>query len=75
MSFRMIPFPPRVAMTTAELPEPLIFQQSEIILFKQILQRIDGPAARHSVCSVYSVDYKKFVFICVHSWFQINILY
>jgi hypothetical protein len=36
-------------MTTAELPEPLFFQQSEIILFKQILQRIDGPAARHSV--------------------------
>ena len=48
----MIPFPPRVAMTTAELPEPLIFQQSEIILFKQILQRIDGPEARLSVYSV-----------------------
>ena len=38
------------------------FQHSEFILFKQILQRIDGPAARHSVCSVYSVDSKILIF-------------
>ena len=29
-------------------------------------------SARHSVSSVFSVDYKKFVSIRVHSWFQIN---
>ena len=40
---------------TAEPPEPLIFQHSEFILFKQILQRIDGPAARH-----YSYYYSSF---------------
>ena len=39
-------------MTTAEPPEPLTVQHTEIILFKQILQQIVGPAARHSVCSV-----------------------
>ena len=37
----------REATTTAEPPEPLTFQHSEIFLFKQILQRIAGPAARH----------------------------
>ena len=32
-----------------------------------------GPtSARHSVSSVYSVDYKKFVCICVHSWFLLK---
>jgi hypothetical protein len=46
-SFRMTLSSPREAMTTAEPPEPLDFQHSEFILFKQILQRIDGPAARH----------------------------
>ena len=29
-------------------------------------------SARHSVSSVYSVDYKRFVFIRVHSWLLIN---
>ena len=29
-------------------------------------------SARHSVSSVFSVDYKKFASIRVHSWFQIN---
>ena len=41
-SFRMMLFPPREAMTTAEPPEPLFFQHSEFILSKRILQRIDG---------------------------------
>ena len=44
-------------MTTGEPPEPLTVKHSEIILFKQILQQIDGPAARHFVYSVYSVDF------------------
>ena len=52
----MMLFPPREAMTTAEPPEPLTFRHSEIFIFKQILQRIVGPAARHSVYSVCSVD-------------------
>ena len=43
---------PREAMTTAEPPEPLIFQHSEFFLFNQILQQFDGPAARLSVYSV-----------------------
>ena len=43
----MSSFTTREATTTAELPEPLTFQHSEIILFKQILQRIVSPAARH----------------------------
>ena len=43
-------------MTTAEPPEPLTLQHSEFIIFKQILLLIDGPAARLSVYSVYSVD-------------------
>ncbi len=43
----MTSFASREATTTAEPPEPLIFQHSEFILFKQILQRIDGPAVRH----------------------------
>ena len=42
-------------MTTAEPPEPLILQQSEFIMFKQILQQIDGPAARHS-CPIVSIS-------------------
>jgi hypothetical protein len=46
-SFRMMLFPPREAMTTAEPPEPLFFQHSEVIVFKQILLLIGGPAARH----------------------------
>jgi hypothetical protein len=45
-SFRMTSFAAAQRMTTAESPEPLVFQHSEYILFKQILQRIDGPAAR-----------------------------
>ena len=44
---------------TAAPLEPLTFSAFRFFLFKQILQRIDGPAVRHSVCSVYSVDYKK----------------
>jgi hypothetical protein len=28
-------------------PEPLIFQHPEFIIFKQIIQEIAGPAARH----------------------------
>ena len=47
-------FTAREAMTTAEPPEPLIFQHSEIIITKQILQQIGGPAARHS-CPVVSI--------------------
>ena len=58
-------------MKTAEPPEPLTFLHSEIILFKQILQQIGGPAARHFVYSVYSVDFSEFVSIRVHSWFLI----
>jgi hypothetical protein len=33
-----------------------ILQHSEFIITKQILEKIVGPAARHSVSSVYSVD-------------------
>ncbi len=55
-SIRMTSFAPREAMTTAEPPEPLTLQHSEFIIFKQILLLIDGPAARLSVYSVYSVD-------------------
>ncbi len=40
-------FTAREATTTAEPPEPLAVLHSEIILFKQILQQIGGPAARH----------------------------
>ena len=40
-------FAPREAMTTAEPPEPLTVQHLEIILFKQNLPLIVGPAARH----------------------------
>jgi hypothetical protein len=36
-------------MTTAEPPEPLIFQFSDSIMNQQNLQVIVGPAARHSV--------------------------
>ena len=43
-------------MTTAEPPEPLTVQHSDFIMTKQNLQGIGGPAARHSVSSVYSVD-------------------
>ena len=46
-SFRMMLFPPREAMTTAELPEPCILQHIEFIICKQILLKIGGPAARH----------------------------
>ena len=49
LSFRMMLFPPREAMTTAEPPEPLILQHSDSIINKQNLQEIVGPAARHSV--------------------------
>ena len=45
-------------MTTAEPPEPLILQQSEFIICKQILQQIDGPAARHS-CPVVFISGSK----------------
>ena len=39
---------PRSGMTTAESPEPLTFQHSEFIMYKQkIPQEIVGPAARH----------------------------
>ena len=48
-SCRMRSFPPREAMTTAELPEPLVLQHSDSIINKQNLQEIVGPAARHSV--------------------------
>ena len=48
-SFRMMLFPPREAMTTAEPPEPLIFQHSQFIIYKQNIQEFVGPAARHSV--------------------------
>ena len=58
----MMLFPPREATTTAEPPEPLTFQHSEIFIFKQILQRIVGPAARHSVYSVCSVDSNMLIF-------------
>ena len=63
-------FASREAMTTAEPPEPLIFQFSDSIM-KKNHQKIGGPSARHSVYSVYSVD-SSFVFIRVHSWFQMN---
>ena len=58
-------------MINAEPPEPLTYQHSEIILFKQILQRIVGPAARHFClfrvfCGLQEVD-----FSCL-SWFQFN---
>ena len=43
-------------MKTAEPPEPLTVQHSDFIMTKQNLQGIGGPAARHSVSSVYSVD-------------------
>ena len=43
----MTSFAPREAMTTAEPPEPLHLQHSNVIMNKQILQQIDGPAARH----------------------------
>ena len=69
----MSSFAPREATTTAEPPEPLSFRHSEFILFKQILQRMDGLAARHSVYSVCSVD-SSLVFIRVNSWFQFNVL-
>ncbi len=72
-SFRMMLFPPREAMTTAELPEPCILQHIEFIICKQILLKIGGPAARHSVYSVCSVD-SSLVFIRVNSWFQFNVL-
>ena len=48
-------FPPREAMTTAEPPETLIIQHSEFIIYKESLQEIDGPAARHS-CPVVSIS-------------------
>ena len=67
-------FASRAATTTAEPPEPLAFQHSEIILFKQILQRIAGPAARHFClfrvfCGLQDVDFS--CLSCV-SWFQFN---
>jgi hypothetical protein len=34
LSFRMMLFPPREAMTTAEPPEPFPFQHSEFIIYK-----------------------------------------
>ena len=55
----MTSFAPREATTTAEPPEPLTFSAFRIHFIQTNLQRIDGPAVRHSVCSVYSVDYKK----------------
>ena len=70
-SFRMTSFAPREAMTTAEPPEPLDFQHPEFIFFKQILQRIDGPAAR--LFGVFCVFCGlKLVSISVHSWLLLN---
>jgi hypothetical protein len=54
-SFRMTSFASREAMTTAEPPEPLTLQHSEFIIFKQNLQQIGGPAARHS-CPIVSIS-------------------
>ena len=62
MNFRMTSFAPREAMTTAEPPEPLTVQHSDPIMNKQNLQEFVGPAARHSVCSVYSVDSKILIY-------------
>ena len=53
--FRMTSFAYREAMTTAELPEPLNFQHAKFIITKQVLQKIDGPAARHS-CPIVSIS-------------------
>ena len=64
----MMLFPPREAMTIAEPPEPLTFPHLDSIMNKQNLQDIVGPAARHFVYSMYSVD-SLLVFISVHSWF------
>ena len=59
----MMLFPPREAMTTAEPPEPLIFQHSDSIMNKQNLQEIVGPAGRHfGLFSVFCG-----LFISVHS--------
>ena len=55
-------------MTTAEPPVPMTFPHLDSIMNKQNLQDIVGPAARHFVYSVYSVD-SLLVFISVHSWF------
>ena len=67
----MTSFAPREAMTTAEPPEPLDFSAFRIHFFKQILQLIDGPAARHfGVFCVFCG--LKFVCIRVHSWFLIS---
>ena len=49
MSYRMIPFPPREAMTTAEPPEPLTVQHAVPLCPPKNLQETLGPAARHSV--------------------------
>jgi len=58
-SFRMTLFPLARSVTNRRAAGAVdIFQHSEFILFKQILQQIDGSAARHSVSSVYSVDFK-----------------
>ena len=48
-SYRMIPFPPREAMTTAEPPEPLTIQHAVPLCPPKNLQEMIGPAARHSV--------------------------
>jgi len=70
MSFRMTSFAAAQRMTTAESPEPLAFSAFRTQFFKQILQQIDGPAARHFVCFVYFVCFVlRFVCIRVHSWF------
>ena len=65
-------FTAREAMTNAELPEPLTLQHSEFIIFKQILQRIVGPAARHSVYSVYSVDCKHWCLLAFIRGFKFS---
>ena len=60
---------------TAEPPEPLTFSAFRIHFIQTNLQRLT--ARRWGILFVPCIQWttKKFVFICVHSWFQMNILY
>ena len=67
----MTSFASREAMTTAEPPEPLDFQHPEFILFKQFLQQIVGPAARHLcvLCVLWlKIRVHSCAFVVLNQW-------
>ena len=55
LSFRMMLFPPREAMTTAELPVAVMISAFRFLYPQQLSSVIGGPGGEAIVLSVYSV--------------------